>query len=101
MREESFFSIVVPTYNREAQLARCLNSLAHLDYPRNRFEIIVVNDGGAQPGATTSSLGRDLDVKLIHQKHAGSAAARNTGAATPGASSWPSPTTTVHQIPVG
>ena len=78
---EPSFSIVVPTYNREEKLAPCLKSLAHLRYPRHSFEVIVVNDGGAAPDTMAGSLGRDLDVKLIHQTHAGSAAARNTGAA--------------------
>ena len=78
---EPFFSVVVATYNREEKLASCLESLACLDYPSDRFQVIVVNDGGAAPDTIVGSLRRDLDVKLIHQKHAGSAAARNTGAA--------------------
>jgi len=81
VREEPFFSIIVPTYNREEQLTRCLNSLAGLDYPRDRFEVLVVNDGGARPEVTFGSLARDLNVQLTHQKHAGVAAARNAGAA--------------------
>ncbi|HLE24493.1 MAG TPA: glycosyltransferase [Thermodesulfobacteriota bacterium] len=41
-----FFSIIIPTYNRPAQLTNCLYTLTLLDYPRNCFEVIVVNDGG-------------------------------------------------------
>jgi GT2 family glycosyltransferase len=81
VREEPSFSIIVPTYNREEQLTRCLASLAGLDYPRDRFEVLVVNDGGTQPEAIVGSLQPDLNVKLISQKHAGVAAARNTGSA--------------------
>jgi glycosyltransferase involved in cell wall biosynthesis len=78
---EPFFSIVVPTYNREEKLDSCLKSLARLGYPRSRFEVIVVNDGGYLPDSLAASFAQDLDVKLVHQKHAGVAAARNTGAA--------------------
>ena len=81
MTEEPFFSVVIPTYNREEKLARCLNSLAGLDYSRDRLEVVVVNDGGAGPDTAAGHLGRDLKVKLINQNHLGSAAARNTGAA--------------------
>jgi glycosyltransferase involved in cell wall biosynthesis len=76
-----FFSIVVPTYNREEKLACCLKSLARLDYARDRFEVIVVNDGGAAPDAIAASFADDLPLKLLHQRHACAAAARNTGAA--------------------
>ncbi len=39
------FSIIVPTYNRLDQLALCLNALAKIEYPCDRFEVIVVDDG--------------------------------------------------------
>jgi glycosyltransferase involved in cell wall biosynthesis len=48
------FSIVVPTYNRPERLAACLAALAHLDYPRDRFAAIVVDDGSARPGRAAS-----------------------------------------------
>lgn len=33
------FSIIIPTYNRPEQLANCLKSLTHLNYPKQDFEI--------------------------------------------------------------
>ncbi len=47
------FSIVIATHNRPRQLAECLAALASLDYPRDRFEVIVVDDGSP----TSSRLG--------------------------------------------
>jgi GT2 family glycosyltransferase len=73
------FSIVVPTYRRPAILAGCLDAVSRLDYPRDRFEAIVVDDGGGAvelPRACAA-----LDIVLLTQAHAGPAAARNTGAA--------------------
>jgi GT2 family glycosyltransferase len=81
VKEEPFFSIIVPTYNRQGQLHSCLRSISRLKYPSDRFEVIVVNDGGGQDVPGTLSLCQNLDVKLIDQEHAGPAAARNTGAA--------------------
>jgi len=76
-----FFSIIVPTYNRPAELAACLEALCHLDYPRDFFEVIVVDDGSKTllQAAVSDFLGR-LDVTLVKQANAGPAAARNTGA---------------------
>jgi glycosyltransferase involved in cell wall biosynthesis len=75
------FSIIIPTYNRPEQITACLKSLSRLDYPRGRFEVIVIDDGGnrsLQP--IVSSFSEGLDVTLIKQINAGPAAARNIGA---------------------
>jgi GT2 family glycosyltransferase len=78
---QPFFSIIIPTYNRPAELAACLEALCRLDYPRDRFEVIVVDDGSntlLQP--VVASFFDQLDVTLLTQTNAGPAAARNTGA---------------------
>jgi len=72
------FSIVIPTYDRHDQISACLDSLKELDYPGDRFEVIVVDDGS--PQALPPYKG-PLRVTLVRQEHAGPAAARNTGAA--------------------
>lgn len=56
--------------------------MARLDYPRDRFEVIVVDDGSeAPPEAVVASFRDRLDVVLLTQPHAGPATARNAGAA--------------------
>lgn len=76
------FSVVVPTYERPAQLAACLRALSQLDYPRERFEVLIVDDASARPPhELTESFGGELDVRLLGQaRNAGPAAARNLGA---------------------
>jgi len=78
-----FFSIIVPTFNRPLPLAHCLQSLARLDYPRHRFEVIVVDDGSESPTeAVVSSFSNRLNIiTLITQPHSGPVTARNKGAA--------------------
>jgi glycosyltransferase involved in cell wall biosynthesis len=79
---QPIFSVIVPTYGRPRQLTTCLQALAHLHYPREQFEVIVVDDGSAMPLEAVVAAFRDqLDVTLLRQFHAGPAAARNTGAA--------------------
>ena len=76
-----FFSIVIPTYNRPGPLATCLTALAHLDYPRDRFEVIVVDDGGdVRLDAPTTPFHSLLNLTLHRQANAGPASARNAGA---------------------
>jgi cellulose synthase/poly-beta-1,6-N-acetylglucosamine synthase-like glycosyltransferase len=76
------FSIVIVTYNRPTQLAQCLNSFFHLDYPAEKWELIVVNDGGEHSfSQITDDLHRRLPLKLLTVAHRGPATARNAGAA--------------------
>ena len=74
--------MIVPTRNRAAQLRICLESLARLDFPRDRFEVIVVDDGGAEPlDSLLASFRGAIEVTFVRQDWAGPAAARNLGAA--------------------
>ena len=76
------FSIIIPTYARPERLASCLQSLTRLDYPRDRFEVIVVDDGSeAPPQALVEDFRDRVEVVLRTQSHSGPATARNTGAA--------------------
>ncbi|MFQ5436567.1 MAG: glycosyltransferase [Anaerolineae bacterium] len=74
------FSVIVPTWNRPLALWSCLQSFTELDYAQDRWELIVVNDGG-----TTSFDGIDddlidkLPLQMITVAHGGPAAARNAG----------------------
>ena len=74
-------SVVVPTYNRPDMLARVLAGLAEQTWPRERFEVIVVDDGGrapAEPVVRAAAAG-GLPVVCERQENAGPAAARNRG----------------------
>ena len=82
MTNRPFFSIIIPTYNRPERLSSCLEAIALLDYPRDRFEVIVVDDGSKIPlDLVVKPLKNELDLKLLRQENAGPAAARNKGAA--------------------
>jgi GT2 family glycosyltransferase len=75
-------SVIITTYQRPQQLARVLQMLALQDYPKDRFEVIVVNDGGSQPlGTVVAPFERDLQIRLIYQENGGPGAGRNIGVA--------------------
>lgn len=76
------FSVIVPTYNRPDALTECLAALASLDYPHDRFEVIVVDDGGeASLNAVLDPFRPRINLTLLRQLNLGPGAARNTGAA--------------------
>lgn len=75
------YSIVVPTYRRRDSLARCVEAIEALDFQRDRFELLVVDDGSPTPPADLfTSLDPSFQARLVCVRHGGPAAARNTGA---------------------
>lgn len=82
MTGQPFISVIIPTRGRGGQLRQCLASLADLTYPRERWEVIVVEDGDEQqPDGRVETLGERLPFQYLQQPHAGCGIARNTGAA--------------------
>src|SRR5207245_4042527 len=76
----AFVSVVVPTFNRPAALASCLDALARQDYPADRYEMIVVDDGSAPTeAAAIAETATRHRVRLVRQENRGPAAARNAG----------------------
>ena len=69
-------SIIIPMFNCEAVITRCLDSL---DYPDS--EIIVVDDGSTDRSAETVSqyITTHSNVRLIHKSNGGVSSARNVG----------------------
>jgi glycosyltransferase involved in cell wall biosynthesis len=75
------FSVIVPTYQRARPLAVCLRALAHQKYPRDGYEVLVVDDGSEISPAPSVDAFRDrMNVRLLVQTHSGPANARNYGA---------------------
>jgi len=77
-------SIVVPTYNRPEELKNCLDSLFAQDYPKDKYEIIVVDDSvnGSARGMLDELKRTHSNLSYIIQYHKGPASARNRGAKT-------------------
>ena len=80
--EKDLISVIVPVYNIEKYLPRCIDSI--LDQTYKNWEAIFINDG-----STDNSLKileeykkRDERIKIIDKKNAGSGAARNDGIET-------------------
>jgi glycosyltransferase involved in cell wall biosynthesis len=74
-------TVIIPAYNIEDLLTRCVESVVSQDYPSELLEIIIVDDGSTD---STGKVADDLAMKhsnvtALHQKNGGSSSARNYG----------------------
>lgn len=70
-------SVIIPTHNYGAFIAEALESILRQDYPMDKIEIIVVDDGSTDN--TREITHQYSGVTYVYEKHRGVAAARNTG----------------------
>jgi glycosyltransferase involved in cell wall biosynthesis len=70
-----FISVIIPTYNRPESVRAAVESVLGQDYPGDRFEVIVADDGSDPP----LSLGVER-VRIVRELNRGPASARNRGA---------------------
>ena len=72
-------SLILPIFNVEIFLQRCLQSIVGQDYPN--IEIILINDGSTdQSGSICDEFAKsDKRIKVIHKQNQGVSAARNQG----------------------
>jgi glycosyltransferase involved in cell wall biosynthesis len=74
-------SVVIPMYNVEPYVERCIRSLLQQDLPLNDYEIICVNDGSPdRSGEIVERLQKEYsNIILINQQNQGVSRARNRG----------------------
>lgn len=72
-------SIIVPVYNMEKYLERCVNSILAQTY--DKIEIILVDDGSTDDSAQMCDeyAQKDTRIKVVHKKNGGLSDARNAG----------------------
>lgn len=78
-------SVVIPTHGRPERLRDCLLALTRQDYPRERWEVVVVDDASPEPApvaAAVEAVRDQMNVCFVRQPHGGPAKARNTGASS-------------------
>lgn len=78
------FSVIVPVYNMEAYLERCIHSIMRQGY--QDYELILVNDGSTDisPIICDAYSEQDSKIKVIHKPNGGLVSARNAGIAAAG-----------------
>lgn len=76
-----FVSVVVPARNEEGFLGRCIDSILAQDYPRDRMEVVVVENGSRDrtPEIALERATRDARVRGLRSDAGNQAAAMNDG----------------------
>jgi glycosyltransferase involved in cell wall biosynthesis len=75
-------SVIIPARNEEQFLSECLESLRHLDFPRENFEVILVDNGSTdQTLEIAEQFKSSLDMKIFQKSGVPISALRNLGAA--------------------
>ncbi|EET61414.1 glycosyltransferase, group 2 family protein [Marvinbryantia formatexigens DSM 14469] len=77
--KKGIVSVVVPVYNVEKYLDRCMISIVNQTY--HNLEIILIDDGSTDSSSCKCDewAVRDSRIKVIHKENAGAGMARNTG----------------------
>ena len=79
MEKQPLISVIVPVYNVEEYLPRCLDSIINQTY--TNLEILLIDDGATDNSGKICDEYLDADerITVIHQKNGGLSAARNSG----------------------
>lgn len=71
------FSLIVPVYNIENYIEKCIDSILKQTY--NNFELIIVNDGSTDSSLNKISRFTDDRIKILNKENGGLSSARNYG----------------------
>lgn len=79
MNQLPCISVIIPAYNAEKYIEKCIQSIIKQDY--RDFEIIIVNDGSTDDTKAICEKYVKLDnrIKLVNTENRGAGSARNTG----------------------
>lgn len=77
--KKAIISVIIPIYNTEKYLNRCIKSIVQQTY--TELEIILVDDGSTDSSYSICKKWESTDtrIKVIHQSNKGAAVAKNTG----------------------
>ena len=76
---QKLVSVIVPIYNVENYLNKCIESIVNQTYPN--LEIVLVDDGATDncPEICDNWAKKDDRIKVVHKNNGGLASARNAG----------------------
>lgn len=73
-------SVIVPCFNEEKSVEKTINSLLNLDYPKDKLQIIIVNDGSKDKTQEVIQQFTGIpNVKIFHKENGGKYTALNLG----------------------
>ena len=79
MNKTPLVSVIVPVYNQEKWIGRCLRSIINQEIERTNYEIIVINDGSSDRTSFALEQFSDEIVLITNEENRGLPAALNKG----------------------
>ncbi|MFH1316927.1 MAG: glycosyltransferase [Candidatus Woesearchaeota archaeon] len=78
---EPNISIIIPCYNEENNIRKTIKSLHDIDYPKEKTEIIIIDDGSTDNTLDILKKEQDMDsrIKILKGNHEGKSASLNLG----------------------
>ena len=77
--ESKIISVVIPVYNQEKYIERCLRSIINQNIEKNLYEIVVVNDGSTDNTLKILKKYSDTIILINHENNKGLPSALNKG----------------------
>lgn len=74
-----YVSILVPAYNEENVIGKTLKNILQINYPKNKFEVIVIDDGSIDRTYEIAKKFESNHVKVLSKENGGKATALNFG----------------------
>ncbi|EJN60001.1 glycosyltransferase [Halogranum rubrum] len=79
LADTPFVSVLIPAYNESSYIGNCIQSVLASDYPTDRLEVIVVDDGSTDDTYTEAASHRNERVSVFTRANGGKHAALNFG----------------------
>ena len=76
-----FLSIIIPAYNVESFISRCIDSCLKQNIPSKEYEIIIIDDGSPDNSGIIADAyaNKNQNIRVIHKSNGGLSSARNRG----------------------
>ena len=78
-KEFPFISVVIPAYNKEEVIVKTINSIFNLHYPKNKLEVIIVDDGSTDKTYKIAKQFTSKNLKVFTKQNKGKSHTLNYG----------------------
>ncbi len=72
-------TVLIPAYNEESSISKTIDSIMNVDYPNDKLEIIVIDDGSEDKTFEIAKKYRSEQIKILTKKNGGKGSALNLG----------------------
>ncbi|GAB4366809.1 MAG: hypothetical protein Kow00121_04500 [Elainellaceae cyanobacterium] len=79
LTQTPYVSVIIPVFNDADALKICLSALSHQTYPKDCYEVIVVDNGSKDKEPIAQVVSQFRQVSIAYEHQPGSYAARNKG----------------------